>query len=103
MRSCQILDNELGRRDGSSSGADVVTVHVLIGDGYVLFRVLIDIERNAAVTSRYSGSVMTRRLTFKSRAALMAVVIACPLAAVIVSPAQASATMYLINEPILFD
>ena len=43
---------------------------------------------------------MTRRLSLKSRAALVAVAIACPVALAIVPTAPASATMYVINQPV---
>ena len=67
-----------------------------------MFRVLIGIKRIEAALSRCSGSVMTRKLNVKSRAALVAVAIACPLVLAIVSPAPASATMYVINQPVDF-
>lgn len=67
-----------------------------------MFRVLIGIKPIEAASSRGSGSVMTGRLNMKSRAALVAVAIACPLVVAMVGPTPASATMYVINEPIEF-
>lgn len=50
----------------------------------------------------FGGSVMTRKLNVKSRALLVVVAVASPLVLAIVPAAPASATMYVINDPIEF-